>query len=344
MEKQQAQSNQLCVALKHEQTAKDNLRKELQIEASRCEALLAQERSHLSELQRSLEAEQGRSRELAEALHHERRLTERLSRRTQEKQVHEALLQKLKGQEARVLELEAALQTALQRALEAEARPCREEVKREQEVSAAPRPPVEAPQTLARRRERPARAQAEVEQPRAAQAEQAACKDTRPGAELRPSRTDADEWRRWQRDKEMLVSPPRPRLSLVWSRQLGSKLGVRPCASSAWFSSKAAGDARGPRGSLCLGAQLLCLRREVSAAPPASLGSRVPARQCLVFRPCDQRPLRFRRASLVSFNSVSTGKSFACLLLSLVPNTLFRCCCKWGHSLLLSSDRGSPCG
>uniref|UniRef100_A0A8D1W8S5 Pericentrin/AKAP-450 centrosomal targeting domain-containing protein n=1 Tax=Sus scrofa TaxID=9823 RepID=A0A8D1W8S5_PIG len=133
LEKQQAQSNQLCVALKHEQTAKDNLRKELQIEASRCEALLAQERSHLSELQRSLEAEQGRSRELAEALHHERRLTERLSRRTQEKQVHEALLQKLKGQEARVLELEAALQTALQRALEAEARPCREEVKREQE-------------------------------------------------------------------------------------------------------------------------------------------------------------------------------------------------------------------
>ncbi|XP_047654521.1 pericentrin isoform X3 [Phacochoerus africanus] len=204
LEKQQAQSNQLCVALKHEQTAKDNLRKELQIEASRCEALLAQERSHLSELQRSLEAEQGRSRELAEALHHERRLTERLSRRTQEKQVHEALLQKLKGQEARVLELEAALQTALQRALEAEARPCREEVKREQEVSAAPRPPVEAPQTLARRRERPARAQAEVEQPRAAQAEQAACKDTRPGAEPRPSRMDADKWRRWQRDKEML--------------------------------------------------------------------------------------------------------------------------------------------
>ncbi|KAJ8793654.1 hypothetical protein J1605_003662 [Eschrichtius robustus] len=133
LEKQCAQSNQLCVALKHEQTAKDNLRKELQIEASRCEALLAQERGHLSELQRSLEAEQGRSRELSEALQHERLLTERLSRRPQPKQAHPALLQKLRGCEARVLELEVALEAARQRALEAEAHVPRQEVEREQE-------------------------------------------------------------------------------------------------------------------------------------------------------------------------------------------------------------------
>ncbi|XP_057402112.1 pericentrin isoform X5 [Balaenoptera acutorostrata] len=133
LEKQCAQSNQLCVALKHEQTAKDNLRKELQIEASRCEALLAQERGHLSELQRSLEAEQGRSRELSEALQHERLLTERLSRRPQHKQAHPALLQKLRGCEARVLELEVALEAARQRALEAEAHVPRQEVEREQE-------------------------------------------------------------------------------------------------------------------------------------------------------------------------------------------------------------------
>ncbi|XP_059777750.1 pericentrin isoform X1 [Balaenoptera ricei] len=133
LEKQCAQSNQLCVALKHEQTAKDNLRKELQIEASRCEALLAQERGHLSELQRSLEAEQGRSRELSEALQHERLLTERLSRRPQHKQAHPALLQKLRGCEARVLELEVALEAAQQRALEAEAHVHRQEVEREQE-------------------------------------------------------------------------------------------------------------------------------------------------------------------------------------------------------------------
>ncbi|XP_029796446.1 pericentrin [Suricata suricatta] len=66
LEKQHAQSNRLCVALKHEQTAKDNLQKELRIEASRCEALLAQERGRLCELRRSLEAEKGRSLELRE--------------------------------------------------------------------------------------------------------------------------------------------------------------------------------------------------------------------------------------------------------------------------------------
>ncbi|XP_022452521.2 pericentrin isoform X2 [Delphinapterus leucas] len=133
LEKQCAQSNQLCVVLKHEQTAKDNLRKELQIEASRCEALLAQERGRLSELQRSLEAEQGRSRELSEALQHERLLTERLSRRPQDKQAQPALLQKLRGCEARVLELEVALEAARQRALEAEAHMHRQDVEREQE-------------------------------------------------------------------------------------------------------------------------------------------------------------------------------------------------------------------
>ncbi|XP_032342146.1 pericentrin isoform X12 [Camelus ferus] len=195
LEKQFAHSNQLCVALEHEQTAKDNLRKELQIETSRCEALLAQERGHLSELQRSLEAEQGRARELSEALHHERLLTERLSRRAQEKQAHQALLQKLKSQGARVRELEVALDTARRRAQEAE---------REQEVSAVPRPTVEALQTLERERERPARGQAELEQPHAGRAEQEGRKAARTGAELRPSRADAHKWRRWQRDKETL--------------------------------------------------------------------------------------------------------------------------------------------
>ena len=200
MEKQCAQSNQLCVALKHEQTAKDNLRKELQIEASRCEALLAQERGHLSELQRSLEAEQGRSRELSEALQHERLLTERLSRRPQHKQAHPALLQKLRGCEARVLELEVALEAARQRALEAEAHVPRQEVEREQEVSAAPRPPVETPPRARERLEQPGR------------------EDAGTAAQPRPSRADAEEWSRWQRDKETLVSPPRPEgLSWLWA-------------------------------------------------------------------------------------------------------------------------------
>ncbi|XP_055271726.1 pericentrin isoform X5 [Moschus berezovskii] len=193
LEQQCAQSNQLCVVLKHEQTAKDNLRQELQIETSRCEALLAQERGHMAELQRSLEAERDRARDLTEALQHERVLTERLSRRPQEKPAHQALLQKLRAQEEHVHELEVALEAAQRRALEAEARVHPEEVEREQEVSAVPKRP---PETLPGMRERPARGQGQVEQD--------ACEDTRTGAELRPNRADAQPWSRWQRDKETL--------------------------------------------------------------------------------------------------------------------------------------------
>ncbi|KAL1771697.1 pericentrin isoform X5 [Sigmodon hispidus] len=116
LEKQRAQNNQLCVALKHERAAKDNLQKELQIESSRCEALLAQEKGQLSELQKSLEAERSRSLELSEALQHERLLTEQLSRNAQEAcarqetQVQHALLRKLKAEKARALELESMLE------------------------------------------------------------------------------------------------------------------------------------------------------------------------------------------------------------------------------------------
>ncbi|XP_039078067.1 pericentrin [Hyaena hyaena] len=132
LEKQHAQSNQLCVALKHEQTAKDNLQKELQIEASRCEALLAQERSQLSELRHSLEAEKGRSLELAAALRHERLLTEQLSSRAQEAPAPRALLRKLKDEKSRAAELQARLEQA-QRQLAAEVQKQREEIEREKE-------------------------------------------------------------------------------------------------------------------------------------------------------------------------------------------------------------------
>lgn len=126
LEKQYAENNQLCVALKHEQTAKDNLQKELQIESSRCEALLAQERSRVSKLHRNLETVQGRSLELSEALQHERVLTEQLSRRAQEAcahqetQAHRALVRKLKDETTRVAELQAALEKVQQHAVHAQ--------------------------------------------------------------------------------------------------------------------------------------------------------------------------------------------------------------------------------
>lgn len=132
LEKQFAQSSQLCVALKHEQTAKDNLQKELQIEASRCEALLAQERGQLSELQRSLEAEKGRSLELAAALRHERLLTEQLSRGPRESPAHHALLRKLKEEKSRAAELQARLEQ-VQRQQEADVQKRRAELEREKE-------------------------------------------------------------------------------------------------------------------------------------------------------------------------------------------------------------------
>ncbi|XP_045052706.2 pericentrin isoform X7 [Desmodus rotundus] len=223
LEKQYAENNQLCVALKHEQTAKDNLQKELQIESSRCEALLAQERSRVSKLHRNLETVQGRSLELSEALQHERVLTEQLSRRAQETcahqetQVHRALLRKLKDETARVAELQAALEKVQQHAvhtqqqLEAEVQKRCAELEREKEVSARQRSMVQALRTPKpklscdqdREREKPTWLQAELEQLHSRLAEQG-FKDTRRRVETRQSRAHTDKWKKWQRDKEKL--------------------------------------------------------------------------------------------------------------------------------------------
>ncbi|XP_008062764.1 pericentrin [Carlito syrichta] len=224
LEKQRAQSSRLCVALKHEQTTKDNLQKELRIEHSRCEALLAQEQSQLSALQKDLEAEQSRSLELSEALQHERLLTEQLSRRTQEAcahqdtQAHSALLRKLKEEKSRVADLQAALEKAerqaahAQQQLEAEVRRRCEELLKEKEVSATLKSTEEALQTQRqelrcsqeRERERPARLQAELEQLHARFQEQEGPEDARRSMGTRQSPADGEPWPQWQRDKEML--------------------------------------------------------------------------------------------------------------------------------------------
>ncbi|XP_054832360.1 pericentrin [Eublepharis macularius] len=84
LELQCIQNNQLSVAIEHEQAANSNLRKELQIEHSRCEALLSQEQNKLLELQKNIDVEKSRSLELLSALNHERVLTEQLSMRINE--------------------------------------------------------------------------------------------------------------------------------------------------------------------------------------------------------------------------------------------------------------------
>uniref|UniRef100_A0A2K5J9J7 Pericentrin/AKAP-450 centrosomal targeting domain-containing protein n=1 Tax=Colobus angolensis palliatus TaxID=336983 RepID=A0A2K5J9J7_COLAP len=224
LETQRAQSSRLCVALKHEQTAKDNLQKELRIEHSRCEALLAQERSQLSELQKDFAAEKSRTLELSEALRHERLLTEQLSQRTQEAcvhqdtQAHHALLRKLKDEKSRVADLQAMLEKVQQQALrsqqqlEAEAQQHCEALRREKEVSATLKSTVDAPHTqkrelrcsLEREREKPAWLQAELEQSHPRLKEQEGRKATRRSAEAGQSPAAAERWRKWQRDKEKL--------------------------------------------------------------------------------------------------------------------------------------------
>ncbi|XP_076975378.1 pericentrin [Tamandua tetradactyla] len=224
LEKQRAHSDQLCVALKHEQAAKDNLQKELQIEQSRCEALLAQGRSRLAELQRGVEAERSHALELAEALQHERLLTEQLSRRVpeahapHEPQRHHATLRKLKEERARVAELQAMLEKAQQQAvcsaqqLEAEVQARCEELRKEKEVSAKLKLRVEALQNqkqelrcyLEKERERPARLQAELEQLWSRCKERDGPEQTRKTLETRQSHADAEGRTEWQRDKEKL--------------------------------------------------------------------------------------------------------------------------------------------
>uniref|UniRef100_A0A8C6XEV4 Pericentrin/AKAP-450 centrosomal targeting domain-containing protein n=1 Tax=Naja naja TaxID=35670 RepID=A0A8C6XEV4_NAJNA len=81
LELQCIQNNQLTVALEHEQSANSNLHKELQIEHSRCEAILTKDQNTLLELQKNLDIEKKQNADLLTALNHERVLTEHLTMR-----------------------------------------------------------------------------------------------------------------------------------------------------------------------------------------------------------------------------------------------------------------------
>lgn len=153
LELQLMQKSQLAVSLEHEQTVNDNLRKELQIEHSRCEALLAQEEAKFLELQKNLDAEKNRTLELLNSLNHERVLTEQLSVRVKEGascQYRESLLEQafvrelqaqLEEERSRSMELAAIIEKMHQKAirskrqLEAEVQMCCEETQKEREVN-----------------------------------------------------------------------------------------------------------------------------------------------------------------------------------------------------------------
>ncbi|XP_014804722.1 PREDICTED: pericentrin [Calidris pugnax] len=150
---QLVQNSQLAVSLEHEQAVNDNLHKELQIEHSRCEALLSQEQTKLLELQRTLDAEKNRSLELLNSLNHERVLTEQLSMRVKESascQHRELLLEQavvrelqaqLEEERLRTRELAAIIEKMHQKAIcfkrkpGAEVQTCCEETQKEREAS-----------------------------------------------------------------------------------------------------------------------------------------------------------------------------------------------------------------
>ncbi|XP_039351242.1 pericentrin isoform X1 [Mauremys reevesii] len=232
LELQCIQNNQMSVALEHEKSANDNLRKELQIEHSRCEALLSQERNKLTELQRNLEVEKNHSLELLNALNHERVLTEQLSMRVNEDSsckhkeslVEQTFVQELQAQldeeRARAMELAAIIEKTHQQAiqskrqLEAEVQMCCEETQKEREVSTKLRATLESLQSqkqevirsLEIQREREAKLKVDWEQLqilfRTMKEQEKSKKEEREKERRQEQRAEFEKRKEWQKDKE----------------------------------------------------------------------------------------------------------------------------------------------
>ncbi|XP_058888084.1 pericentrin-like isoform X2 [Acipenser ruthenus] len=173
LEDRNIQNSQLCSALEQERIANSNLRKELQIEQSRCEALLSQERSKLGEVQLLLEIEKGRTTELSDGLAREQqrlaqeykqRLEEEALRRegvaTQEHNFIQQLQAQLDQERERTVELAAMMEKTQQQAiqakrqLEAGVQQSREEAQREHDTAAKLRTVLETLQTQKQELER----------------------------------------------------------------------------------------------------------------------------------------------------------------------------------------------
>ncbi|XP_064573738.1 pericentrin isoform X11 [Zonotrichia leucophrys gambelii] len=231
---QSVQKCQLAVSLEHERTVADNLRKELQIEHSRCEALLAQEHNKLRELQKNLEAEKKRSLELLDSLNHERVLTEQLSMRVKEGascQHRESLLEQafvrelqaqLEEERSRTMELAAVIEKMHQKAilsqrqLEAEVQMCCEETQKEREVSDKLRATLESLQTqkqevirsLEAQREREVKLKVDWEQLQSLftllKEQDKNRKEEREREQKQQQQTELQKQKDWQRDQERL--------------------------------------------------------------------------------------------------------------------------------------------
>ncbi|XP_066045588.1 pericentrin isoform X3 [Chamaea fasciata] len=231
---QSVQNCQLLVSLEHERTVADNLRKELQIEHSRCEALLSQEHTKLRELQKNLDAEKNRSLELLDSLNHERVLTEQLSVRVKEGsscQHRESLLEQafvrelqaqLEEERARTMELAAVIEKMHQKAilskrqLEAEVQMCCEETQKEREVSDQLRATLESLQaqkqevirSLEAQREREVKLKVDWEQLQSLfkllKEQDKNRREERERERKQQQQTELQKQKDWQRDQERL--------------------------------------------------------------------------------------------------------------------------------------------
>ncbi|XP_043361750.1 pericentrin isoform X12 [Dermochelys coriacea] len=234
LELQCIQNNQMSVALEHEKSANNNLRKELQIEHSRCEALLSQERNKLTELQRNLEVEKNHSLELLNALNHERVLTEQLSVRVNEDSsckhkeslLEQTFVQELQAQldeeRSRAMELAAIIEKTHQQAiqskrqLEAEVQMCCEETQKEREVSTKLRATLESLQSqkqevihsLEIQREREAKLKVDWEQLqtlfKSTKEQEKSKKEEREKERRQEQKAEFEKRKEWQKDRERL--------------------------------------------------------------------------------------------------------------------------------------------
>uniref|UniRef100_A0A8C5Q5F6 Pericentrin/AKAP-450 centrosomal targeting domain-containing protein n=1 Tax=Leptobrachium leishanense TaxID=445787 RepID=A0A8C5Q5F6_9ANUR len=164
LDEQRTQNNKLSAALSQEQSCTNNLRRELQIEQSRFEALLSQEHSKLKQTENELEKVKQHSLSLSNTLTHEKSTVEQLKheharelfKRDQEKQQEHNLAldlqSQLKEERSRARELVVMVEktqhqaVSAKRQMESEVQSSREEAQRERELSIKLRATLESVQ------------------------------------------------------------------------------------------------------------------------------------------------------------------------------------------------------
>ncbi|XP_071977619.1 pericentrin isoform X2 [Engystomops pustulosus] len=165
LEEEKKINAKISAALSQEQTFCSNVKKELEIEQSRCRALLAQEHGRLSEVAKELEKEKQHSVSLSNTLtlergvleqlrlQHARELSTKEEERQQEHKLVQMLQSELEIERKRARELAAMIEKTQQQAvhakrqLESDIQTCREELQKEREAAVKLRAVMESLQS-----------------------------------------------------------------------------------------------------------------------------------------------------------------------------------------------------